>query len=497
MSWKIISSSQKTGNDWISILKLCCSSLWFLFRELPDDFGIDGQVEILKDGEILDIKFEVQVKTSDKFVIENDRIKVRSISRDDLQYWNSDTNMPVFIIAVERNTKKCFWVDIRDYLDKLEKDKKQKTILIFADLKNELCEKNKNEFLNFVKDLNLYTSKRNAKKSSVYERLKICSEEKWYATMVNIEKMQNALPIQPTFIFSEWANSLWLFETEESKNHPITGNFQISKYEWYWAFEVKNFSLKLGDSDIVSNIDGIAQIQPIPTLVTVSIITKNYRRDIIGTQEFWLDNDVITTPSEGEISLQIKIWLREPLGKINLHLETHYVACKTITDLLNLLNFVREIQEHFELKLNINNQEINLFEGSIQLGDKNEQLIFEDYVRYIKKIEGSFDALFNVSKIIDWFNIYIQNPMLRANIRALANWNDVLRKCTIRGSLNRTSNAVMDGEQYIKFEFTWYELFWVQLSVKIILTGKWTIKEIWKKIEVKSDEIIITSERII
>jgi hypothetical protein len=42
----------------------------------------------------------------------------------------------------------------------------------------------------------------------------------------------------------------------------------------------------LGDSDIVSNIDGIAQIQPIPTLVTVSIITKNYRRDIIATQEF-------------------------------------------------------------------------------------------------------------------------------------------------------------------------------------------------------------------
>jgi len=132
----------------------------------------------LREGKNLDIKFEVQVKTSNRFIIKNDRIQVRSVSKDDLQYWDSDTNMPVFMIAVERNSRRCFWVDIRDYLGKLDKDKKQKSILIFADLENELCEQKKQNFLNFLEDLNLYTSKRNAKKSSVYEKLKICSEEK-------------------------------------------------------------------------------------------------------------------------------------------------------------------------------------------------------------------------------------------------------------------------------------------------------------------------------
>gem|GEM_PF-3825840 len=132
----------------------------------------------MREGKNLDIKFEVQVKTSNRFIIKNDRIQVRSVSKDDLQYWDSDTNMPVFMIAVERNSRRCFWVDIRDYLGKLDKDKKQKSILIFADLENELCEQKKQNFLNFLEDLNLYTSKRNAKKSSVYEKLKICSEEK-------------------------------------------------------------------------------------------------------------------------------------------------------------------------------------------------------------------------------------------------------------------------------------------------------------------------------
>jgi len=51
---------------------------------------------------------------------------------------------------------------------------------------------------------------------------------------------------------------------------------------------------------------------------------------------------------------------------------------------------LREIQNHFELKININNQEISLFEGEIKLGDKNEQLIFEEYVAYLERIEDNF-----------------------------------------------------------------------------------------------------------
>jgi hypothetical protein len=97
---------------------------------------------------------------------------MKSISREDLIYWHNDINMPVFMIGVETNTRKVYWIDTREYYEKVKNDKKLKTTLVYVDKSNELSLENKDKFIKFTKELNISNSKKELIKSSSTEKIK-------------------------------------------------------------------------------------------------------------------------------------------------------------------------------------------------------------------------------------------------------------------------------------------------------------------------------------
>lgn len=111
---KTIPTWHITWYIWLDILSQLCTNLWFLYRNISEkDYWIDWEIEILNIWNQLWHKFQVQIKSSQSFSVKNWEIFVREITRDDLEYWNREINIPVFIIAVEIRTyminKKWYW----------------------------------------------------------------------------------------------------------------------------------------------------------------------------------------------------------------------------------------------------------------------------------------------------------------------------------------------------------------------------------------------------
>lgn len=80
--------------------------------QLPsEDIGVDGVVVILEQGEINGCEFNVQIKSSSKFSMNTDYIKLNGIKQSTLQYWAQNFN-PTLLVAYDKvqNRGWCCWV---------------------------------------------------------------------------------------------------------------------------------------------------------------------------------------------------------------------------------------------------------------------------------------------------------------------------------------------------------------------------------------------------
>lgn len=460
---------------------------------MGDDYWIDGQIEILKNWEELWEKYEIQVKTWDSFKIEKwGKIKIRPISRNDLKYWNKDTNFPVFIVAVEASSQKCYWIDIREYYEKLKKEKTQKNIIIYAKSTNELNESNKNSFLDFLQEYKIFTSKRILKDSSIYEKIKSVSEEKGYICILNSSKT-NSSTLKPIFNFSDWNNSIWLLETEESKKHPLISRFQINKEIWTGMFELSNFSLDLGSENIFFSELGKLEITEISDKIWLSIVTKNYRKNLIANREYKNKKTSITWTLEELLYLSISI---EDI-KAQVSLKINYINCKSVQEIEDLQNFWKELWNGFEILIQLNNQEISLTKWSMNVHESLSHQIVIKYIHLLSTIERKFGINFDVTTVVKNADNYNKDDMLRAYIESLAEWNKMLKNAKITWDFVEKNKQSLNWEKVFNIEQIGITLLGILIkNVKINFTGLWTITKRWKSVEISSPEMMLTTKLI-
>ena len=90
--------------------KISQNGLGCLFRELKTaDFGIDGQIEIVENGQATGKIISVQIKSGNSY-LKNNHSESWSvyIPKKTVNYWISHS-VPVLLILVDTNSKKCYW----------------------------------------------------------------------------------------------------------------------------------------------------------------------------------------------------------------------------------------------------------------------------------------------------------------------------------------------------------------------------------------------------
>lgn len=473
---KKISKSQLIGRKWIRIISDCCENIGFLFREMPiDDFWIDWEIEVLKNNEDFWEKYQVQVKTSGKFKIDENGLKVRSVSIDDLTYWSDDINIPVFMIWVEESSGKCYWIDTFVYYSELKKNKWQKTISVYAKVTNEICLENKNRFEGFLQDYNIRVSKQNLKKSSPLENFKITSEEKGYISIPNRNK--NTLPIDksPIMVFSNESDSIELFETESSKAHPITGWFCLTKPLWENNFEIKNFKLNFGEDTIISFDSWRVNFMEINETVKIAIITENYRQDINAEKKI-IDGKVSIIWSNIDWSLEIEVHMDEK--KIHMGVEFHFDKCSSVRGIKSLLNFLPEFSKNSRIEIESNWKISTLSRWEVEYWMEKENEIFSEYIKLLNIIELKYGCIFNIWLVIEWFSEYIQNDTLKIYLKALTNGREIIQKCTFSGELTTLHTTNFTWEQFFRVIINPITILWISLQgVELNLQWKGFMKK--------------------
>lgn len=91
--------------------KISQNGLGCLFRELKTaDFGIDGQIEIVENGQVTGKIISVQIKSGNSY-LKNNYSESWSvyIPKKTVNYWNSHS-VPVLLILVDTDLKKCYWI---------------------------------------------------------------------------------------------------------------------------------------------------------------------------------------------------------------------------------------------------------------------------------------------------------------------------------------------------------------------------------------------------
>ncbi len=86
----------------------------WVYRPLPKDYGIDGEVEVFRDGKSTGIIFKVQVKgTESPRVLSGGRSISFSLGVDDIAYYLDEVAIPVFLVLVDVTRSNVYWHPIQ------------------------------------------------------------------------------------------------------------------------------------------------------------------------------------------------------------------------------------------------------------------------------------------------------------------------------------------------------------------------------------------------
>lgn len=82
----------------------------WVYRPLPKDYGIDGEVEVFRDRKSTGIIFKVQIKgTESPRLLSDGRIISFSLGVDDVSYYLDEVTIPVFLMLVDVNDSRVYW----------------------------------------------------------------------------------------------------------------------------------------------------------------------------------------------------------------------------------------------------------------------------------------------------------------------------------------------------------------------------------------------------
>lgn len=472
---KKIPKWHKIWEDWISILKMLCSDIWFLFRSISEnDYWIDWEIEILKNANEIGHKFQVQVKSSDKFSIKNWKLSIRQISRDDLEYRHNDINLPVFVIAVEINTKKVFWIDTRDYYAKIIKNLKQKTIIIEADQNNQLNLSNKDKFINFTKELDYYNANKVLIRSSPLEKIRIIWKNKWYQVMEEVK----------------WNNNcLTLFHTNNSINNPINWTFFLKDKKWDNEFNIEKFILKIWDELIWEFNTWKIKFTEILEEKEIYLKSKNYEYKVrINTNT--KDETFFLNSLEGELfNIKISTNINTKITKFNLIY--NFRNLKTIKELYYGFSFFKELEDWFDiLILDENWMKKDFVWWKIKISKNDLDAWFYELISLLYQVENKLNIKFSINSFFD--SDYSNTiPFLKTilNWSFTAKW-DIKLNVTLSEDIN-----IPTTEQYFRNTFDSIVLFWTIIPLKFFIDCHWIIKNLKWKYIIETKELVFHCEK--
>jgi hypothetical protein len=106
----------------------------WIFRELPkSDYGVDAEVELVENGQVLGRIFGAQIKSGNSHLkkIKGSSDFIYSGKIKHLNYWKGHT-LPIVIFFDHPKTKKCYWLDVNSAKTKATK----KTFTVVVPSKN-------------------------------------------------------------------------------------------------------------------------------------------------------------------------------------------------------------------------------------------------------------------------------------------------------------------------------------------------------------------------
>lgn len=127
------------------LLRLALPDAW-VYRELPKDYGIDGEVEVFRQGSSTGAFFNVQVKGTEKpLFLADGRTISFSLRTDHARYFCHELLAPVFLMFVDTVKQRIWWHAIQldtDLVQRLRiaQERASKTITVHIDSKNTLSD---------------------------------------------------------------------------------------------------------------------------------------------------------------------------------------------------------------------------------------------------------------------------------------------------------------------------------------------------------------------
>lgn len=467
-----VNKNQDIWSDGIDILSRLCNNLWFSYRDMPiKDVGIDWEIELREDW-FYNKKFQVQVKTSEKFNIKNNKLKVRAIKREKLEYWNNDINLPVFMIAVEKNTERIFWIDTRPYYEKIKNNSKQKEIIISADIINELSIKNKDKFIKFTKELDKYNAEKVLIKSSHLEKIRIIWKRKWYKTI-------------------EDNNSISLIWTQKSINNPISWNILINRKIQENEYEVENIKINIWD-EIVSEFSKW-KLQILDYYEDMELFLQSWKNEykIKAKRTTKWNKWIIKSVPWEFLDFNIDIDINTGTVKFNMNYELDKL--KNLEELKDILSFAYNMRDGLKISvLTPKGKKETIIEEWLKNLDWYPNKIFVELVSLLFQIEKKYNLNINIKDVLNEKITYRNMLDIIPYYKAIIEWTYIIKwKSTLSVTLTEISKQSIPKEkQCIRIKQPNFEVFWNYLPIDVYVDWCGFITNKNKKYFIETDELI-------
>lgn len=397
-----ISEAENIGGIGIDILGIAARKMHYMFRDIPKkDYGIDGEIEILKNGKQLAHKYQVQVKTGKKFKVRGDGfLKISPIKREHLEYWCEHINIPVFIFAVEETSQNVFWIDPQPYFKKIQQKKKNKTIIIHADTKDIFTEKNRARFLSFLRNLEDESSSRVRKRVSKKDKYRIAAREKGYTVVErNIDDDTLGTPILSVGFEKD---ILDFFPSKNSHKNPVSirafFNESTSQDE-IQNNKATNVKVLIGEEVLEEIPSADITISPVKQKMKIRIFSNSKNKSYFVKIRAWFQNQYINLESHDEEPITIKACIDINKKDKTFSLEINTAAISSLDKYLDVIDFFSTATEDLAFYFIDNSGNEFLFGEATNINHmQNSEFLY--FIKKMIKVEKKYSVSFDLKKII-------------------------------------------------------------------------------------------------
>src|ERR1700704_2173963 len=105
---------RKTANQGVAFVQRIVDEMGCVWRPTPnDDVGLDGEIELGKEGTATGRLIKVQVKSGKSYITNSRSNNFDFIATsDDLEYWRN-ANFPVILVVYDPEREEGYWKSIK------------------------------------------------------------------------------------------------------------------------------------------------------------------------------------------------------------------------------------------------------------------------------------------------------------------------------------------------------------------------------------------------